>query len=166
MIGQRLVTPVLVVLLGVTVGMSLFGCTGRRHQDRFRWQEFIDSSIRYVESSTDPVYFDVRGVMPFGWETFYVFPPYTPIEDVEKALGFGWGTAKKTRIHERDDIVLLVFVAGRTVHEYIEQPRAKGDFSRLKPGYPYSPEEAYLEVVKEEKDGQSWFVFVEAERLD
>jgi hypothetical protein len=102
--------------------------------------------------------------MPLEWEKFYMFPPYTPIADIEKALGFKWGGAKKTRINERDDITLLVFVIGQTVQDAIEQSRAAGDFSRLKPGYPYSPREGYFEVIEENEGGKSVFYFVEAER--
>ncbi|MEJ2722482.1 MAG: hypothetical protein P8181_15285, partial [bacterium] len=63
-----------------------------------------------------------------------------------------------------DDITLLVFVTGRTVQEYIEQPRAEADFSQLKAAYPYSPQEAYFELVEEDRGGQRWFVLIDADR--
>lgn len=143
----------------------LTGCTGRRHKDRFHWSEFVENAV--ARKSTQPnakVFFDVRRIMPFGWEKFYVFPPYTTVETIEDALGFNWPGAEKTGISERDDITLLVFVTGRTVQEHIEQPRAEGDFSQLKAAYPYSPQEAYFELIEEDRGGQKWFVFVDADR--
>ncbi len=152
------------LLLGLFV-VSMDGCTGRRHQDRFKWAEFINNAIEYkTEHKSNPVYFDVRRIMPFGWEKFYVFPPYTTVETIENALGFRWRTAKKTGIGDRDDIALLVFVTGQTVQEYIEQPRNKGDFSRLKPAYAYSPREAYFELVAEDDNGREVLVFVDSDR--
>ena len=146
------------------VAAAVGGCTGTRHKDRFRWSEIVASIIKSKQGGRRPVYLDVVRVMPFGWEKFYVFPPYTPIADVEKVLGFKWRAAKKTRINERDDITLLVFVTGRTVQEFIEHPRDEGDFSRLRPGYPYPPREGYFECVAEKQDGGRVFYFVEAER--
>jgi hypothetical protein len=146
------------------VVVAIAGCQGRRHQDRFKWSEIVASVIASKQASGGPAYLDVVRVMPFGWEKLYVFPPYTPVADIEKALGFKWRQAKKTRIDERDDITLLVFIIGRTVQDYIEQPRSEGDFSRLKAAYPYSPREGYFECVREEQDGQPVFYFVEAER--
>ena len=158
---RRVCLPVIVASL---VMVLLPGCTGRRHQDRFKWREIVASVIAAKQTRGVPVYLDVVRVMPFEWEKFYMFPPYTPIDDIEKALGFKWRAAKKTRIDERDDITLLVFVIGRTVQDYIEHPRAAGDFSRLRPGYAYPPREGYFECVEEKQDGRSVFYFVEAKR--
>ena len=149
------------VLLAAAV---LNGCAGEPLHDRFRWNEMIQSVTLAKQRSAAPVYLDVIRAMPIEWEKFYMFPPYTPIADIQKALGFKWGAAKKTRINERDDITLLVFVTGKTVQDAIEQPRTAGDFSRLKPGYPYSPREGYFEVIEEKAGGSSAFYFVEAER--
>ncbi len=140
------------------------GCSDRRAQDRFKWADILRSVIQAKQAGGNPVYLDLVRVMPFGWEKFYVFPPYTAIDDVEKAIGFKWGAAKKTRINERDDVTLLVFVIGRTVYEYIEQPRSEGDFSRLKPAYPYTPREGYFEVLEENQDGRPVYYLVEAQR--
>lgn len=154
-----------VLALAVSLaGAAAAGCSDRRFQDRFKWNEIIGSIILSKQTSGGPVYLDVVRVMPLDWEKFYMFPPRTPIEDIQKALGFKWSGAKQTRIDERDDITLLIFVIGRTVQDAIEQPRNAGDFSRLKPGYPYSPREGYFEVVEEKEGGKSVFYFVEAQR--
>jgi hypothetical protein len=165
MIDKTFRFAIVLVLSLEMMTMSLIGCSGKRHKDRFQWAEFVKNAIEYKAAhKNEPVYFDVRRIMPFGWEKFYVFPPYTTIETIENALGFGWGTAKDTGISERDDITLLVFVIGRSVHEYIEQPRGEGDFSRLKPAHAYTPREAYFELIEEDQSGQPWFVFVDADR--
>jgi hypothetical protein len=160
-VSRKLCLTVLAVTLVVIGGA---GCQGTRHQDRFKWREILASIIAAKQATGDREYLDVVRVMPFDWEKFYMFPPRTPIADIEKALGFKWGAAKKTRINERDDITLLVFVIGRTVQDYIEQPRDAGDFSRLKPGYAYPPREGYFECVEEKGDGRPVFYFVEAQR--
>ncbi len=154
----------LVWFVASLVALVAAGCTGTRHQDRFKWREFVASIIASRQATGTPVYLDVVRVMPFEWQKLYVFAPYTPIDDVEKALGFKWRAAKKTRINERDDITLLVFVIGRTVQDYIEHPRDAGDFSRLRSGYAYTPREGYFECVEEKQDGRSVYYFVEAQR--
>lgn len=153
-----------VALVVSLAAVTAAGCSDRRFQDRFKWSEIINSIIVSKQTSGGPVYLDVVRVMPIEWEKFYMFPPYTSIADIQKALGFKWSGAKKTRIDERDDITLLVFVIGRTIQDAIEQPRNAGDFSRLKPGYPYSPREGYFEAVGEKEGGKSVFYFVEAQR--
>jgi hypothetical protein len=46
-------------------------------------------------------------------------------------LGFDWNAEARTAIEDSDDIALLVFVKDGDVLEYVEHPRADGDFSRL-----------------------------------
>ena len=144
--------------------LAVAGCSDRPAQERFKWFEIVGSIIEAKRTSGGPTYLDVVRVMPFGWEKLYVFPPYTPIDDIEKALGFKWRGAKKTRIDERDDITLLLFVIGKTVQASIEHPRNAGDFSRLRPAYAYTPREGYFEVIEENSEGQSVFYFIEAQR--
>ena len=164
--NRRAVIKMTCLALGAAiVMMSVPGCSGTRHKDRFQWAQFVKNAIEYkAANKNEPVYFDVPRIMPFAWEELYVFPPYTSVESIEKALGFGWGLAKDIGLSERDDITLLVFVIRKGVHEYIEQPRSEGDFSRLKTGRPYEPNQAYFEVIEEDLNGQPWFYFVEAER--
>jgi hypothetical protein len=140
------------------------GCSDRPAQERFKWFEMVSSVIDAKQKTGQPTYLDVVRVLPFGWEKMYVFPPRTPIADIDKSLGFKWRGAKKTRIDERDDITLLVFVIGRTVQAAIEHPIASGDFSRLRAGYAYTPREGYFEVKEETTDGRTTFYFVEAQR--
>ncbi len=150
------------MLLALIVVMM--GCTGTRHKDRFKWDTIIATIIKQKETTGDSTFLDVRRVMPFGWETLYVFPPHTPLNYIEQTLGFKWGKSKDTRIDEREDITLLVFVTGQTVSEYVEHPRSKGDFSMLKAAYAYTPDEAYFEVIVKPGEGKPLFVFEEAER--
>ena len=148
----------------LVLAVGIAGCTGTRHKDRFRWDQIVTSVIKQKETTGDPTFLDVRRVMPFGWEALYIFPPHTPIDHIERTLGFKWRKAKDTRIDERDDITLLVFITGQTVHEYVEHPRNKGDFSMLRAAYPYTGDEAYFEVVIKKDAGKTWFVFEETQR--
>ena len=158
---DRVRLAIFAVLIALLVSA---GCSDRPAQERFKWFDMVGSIIDAKKKTGNPTYIDVVRVLPFGWEKMYVFPPYTPIDDIEKALGFKWGGAKKTRIDERDDITLLLFVIGKTVQAAIEHPRIAGDWSRLRPGYAYTPREGYFEVVEEKTEGRSAFYFVEAER--
>ena len=158
---DRIRLAIFAVLVAV---LASAGCSDRPAQERFKWFEMVGSIIDAKQKTGNPTYIDVVRVLPFGWEKMYVFPPYTPLDDIEKALGFKWGGAKKTRIDDRDDIALLLFVIGKTVQAAIEHPRTAGDWSRLRPGYAYTPREGYFEVIEEKSDGRSAFYFVEAER--
>jgi hypothetical protein len=153
-----------IVVAALILVLAGSGCSDRPAQERFKWFDMVGSIIDAKIKTGNPTYIDVVRVLPFGWEKMYAFPPYTPLDDIENALGFKWGGAKKTRIHERDDIVLLVFVIGRTVQAAIEHPRTAGDWSRLRPGHAYTPREGYFEVIAEQTDGRPVFYFIEAER--
>jgi hypothetical protein len=152
------------IAMCLAVVAVISACSGPRHKDRFKWDEILSSVIQAKEATGNPTFLDVRRVMPFGWDAFYVFPPGTAVDQVKRSLGFDWGKAKDTGIDKRDDITLLVFVAGQTVQEHIEQPLSKGDFSRLKAAHPYTPDEAYFELVTEIEAGAPRHFFMDAPR--
>jgi hypothetical protein len=67
----------------------------------------------------------LREVAPFPWDTVFVFAPYTPSTQVNRALGFSWSGSD--RIEGADAFVLLVFVANGRVSRFVEQPRKPAD---------------------------------------
>ena len=60
--------------------------------------------------------------------------------------------------------VRMIIGSWDRIRMVVEQPRDKGDFSKLRAAYPYNPKEAYFEVVEEKRDGHSWFYFEKATR--
>ena len=69
--------------------------------------------------------------VPPPWEEVCVLAPYSDNLAASNTLGFDWNAESKTSIRTDDGIALLVFVKDGDVVEYVEHPRADGDFSRL-----------------------------------
>jgi len=69
--------------------------------------------------------------VPRPWEEVCVLAPYSDNITASNTLGFDWNAESKTSIQSNDGIALLVFVKDGDVLEYVEHPRADGDFSRL-----------------------------------
>lgn len=63
----------------------------------------------------------------FEWSHVYIFPPYTPKEEVKRMSGL----QRSTIIDTSDSITLLVFKKKDTVVAQIEVERYKADFSEL-----------------------------------
>ena len=69
--------------------------------------------------------------VPRPWEEVCVLAPYADNIAASNTLGFDWNAESKTSIHSDDGIALLIFVKDGDVLDYVEHPRADGDFSRL-----------------------------------
>ena len=69
--------------------------------------------------------------VPGPWEEVCIFGPYSDNIAASNALGFDWNAESKTSILSDDSISLLVFVRDGNVLDYVEHPRADGDFSRV-----------------------------------
>lgn len=123
----------------------------------------VSSAVHDKVGNADPVYLDLPTIVTLEWDHVFFFPPYSTNEEIYDALGFRWRGAAATAISERDHITLVVFVKGRRVVHSIEHPRVEGDFSGLKAGYGYTPDEAYFEVVVEGLS-EAWLVVQEAPR--
>ena len=85
------------------------------------------SSYERGESSV----IDLSVTTSFSWDRLYVFGPYTPLEDLEAAVGRSWRNICFTQIDVLENDALLVFMSdGKIVHclEYSTEPY---DFSSL-----------------------------------
>jgi hypothetical protein len=69
--------------------------------------------------------------VPGPWEEVCVLGPRSDNIVAGNTLGFDWNAQARTSIEDNDNIALLVFVKDGEVLEYVEHPRADGDFSRL-----------------------------------
>lgn len=64
------------------------------------------------------------------WDKMFLFPPYTPRRDIETALRSELPTSiSESRISERDDVNLLVFMNGGNVQMAVSVVRSSVDFS-------------------------------------
>ena len=79
--------------------------------------------------------------VPRPWEEVCVLGPYSDNISASNTLGFDWNAESKTSILTNEGIALLVFVKDGDVVEYVEHPRADGDFSRVS-GKCFAREEA------------------------
>ena len=93
----------------------------------------------------------------FKWDKACIFPPYTPIDSINAALGFNWKLSDKTNIQHDDVSCLIVFAEGRTVVKYLLYPRNKVDFSALVERC-YSQEQAVYKVEERNNEGKIFYV--------
>lgn len=64
------------------------------------------------------------------WDRMFLFPPYTPIQDIEAALkSKAPSSVIESRISERDDANLLIFMNGSEVQIVVAVIRSAVDFS-------------------------------------
>ena len=64
------------------------------------------------------------------WDRMFIFPPYTPTRDIEAVLKSKLSASiTESRINERDDINLLVFVNGGKIQMAVAVARGVVDFS-------------------------------------
>jgi hypothetical protein len=79
--------------------------------------------------------------VPGPWEEVCVLGPYSDNITAGETLGFDWNAESRTSIHTNETITLLVFLKDGDVLDYVEHPRADGDFSRVS-GQCFAREEA------------------------
>jgi hypothetical protein len=70
-------------------------------------------------------------IVPGNWDELCVLGPYSDNRAARQALGFDWNAEAKTSIHDNEGIALLLFVRDGKILEYVEHPRADGDFANL-----------------------------------
>ena len=69
--------------------------------------------------------------VPGPWEEVCVLGPRSDNIAAGNTLGFDWDAEGRTSIETDERISLLVFVKDGEVTQYVEHPRADGDFSRV-----------------------------------
>lgn len=71
---------------------------------------------------------DFAKLTSFEWDTLYLIPPYSSIEDIKKQTGLSLNSSQ-TKIEDSDGISLLLFTKNGELVEYIEFTRIYGDFA-------------------------------------
>jgi len=122
----------------------------------YQQREFASKLYSTIQNASqgDSSNFAMSDVTNFTWDKLFIFGPYTPAEEIEKALGFSWPPAKKKYgIAWSDTFCLLVFTYKNEVVLFCEYPRGDGDFSSISSTSGITPNAAVFSVVRE-KDGR------------
>jgi hypothetical protein len=87
--------------------------------------EELDDAVRRASETGRP--FRLSAVTSFEWDRFYVFPPNSTPERIDRTLGFEWEQADHSNIGSDDSINLLVFVREGEVVRAFDHDRGRGD---------------------------------------
>ena len=85
--------------------LMIDSCTSSKE----RFTSKLRSAIQGA-SKNNAFTFTMDSVTDFTWDALFIFGPYTPVSEIEKALGFSWPPAKKSGIESNDTFCLLVFI--------------------------------------------------------
>lgn len=132
--------------------LCLFGCSNNAEDSLDRFAAEIERRV----SSGDATAVHLARYTDFTWEEVYIFPPYTPYEQIGQVLG-GWN-AVNTGIEYRDDATLLVFVRGGEVIKWTMFARGRGDLGAVSSPHGLSASEARFYVRQEDQLGTPWVV--------
>jgi len=118
----------------------------------------LASRIAAAVSQGDGAVVDFARLTDFAWDRLHVFPAHTPLARITEELGFAWSSAADYGLHEREEVILLVFVRGGEVVHHVSFRRYDGDFvgSFRRDGYP--PEASVFVVSAEEGGFARWTV--------
>jgi hypothetical protein len=156
----------LVLLLVCGVGVEMSARSQKKEKDALIKEKIekarmgLEIAIGKKRNTPGKVKVSLKEVTDFEWDRVYIFTPYTPLKEIDEALGFQWMQARKFQLERRDDINLLVFTASGEVVGYLKYPRHYGDFSGLKNPEGYSAAEATFNVETKGSDGEggAWLV--------
>lgn len=111
-------------MLGVVVAAMAGGC-GPFADDVDGSLEELDDAVQRASETGRP--FRLAAVTSFEWDRFYVFPPNSTPERINRTLGFEWEQADHSNIGSDDSINLLVFVRDGEVVRAFDHDRGRGD---------------------------------------
>ena len=101
--------------------------TGCKNAEQQKENKQISVKIEAALNQKNFNYLDLTKVSDKDWDKICVIETYTPNEYVESKIGFKWnGLDGIDRISGK--FSLLLFIKNKTVIEYVQHPRVKGDF--------------------------------------
>ncbi len=148
------------IIFIIICSFILIGCSISQQKQQKELENNLISAIEKKRGNDKQVIIKLNSLTNFQWDKFYIFLPYSQVEDINKTLGFVWVGASKSTIDVRDGICLLVFVRDNKVVQYLEYPRNHGDFSEIDKPEGFTPEETVFEV-REVERGEPWLVLYE-----
>lgn len=123
--------------------LAFAACMGERSTDALRDLEDAARVIREAESERAVSMNDFTN---FHWDSMYIFPHYAPYAAVDAALGFSWSGVRKSRIAQRDDAYLVVWLSGDRVVAHSMDPQLRIDFDSSLYYRPQAPSNAVYRV--------------------
>jgi len=132
------------LLTAVCIGWSSVSCRQYRSSSRQFLSKLRAAIQEVAEGKIDS--FTMERLTACSWDGLYVFGPYTPQEEIDKALGFSWPAARDTGIEYSDAFCLLVFTRKNSVVRYYLYPRRDGDWAALSGTKKISPASAVFSV--------------------
>ncbi len=110
--------------------VALSSCADKTRDDG---QFSNDVGAAYQSLKTDQNQLKIESITHFDWDQLLLFPPYTPVSVIAKAIGTPITPAiADTGIDARDDINVMVFVKNKTVIKVCIIPRNVVDFNVAK----------------------------------
>jgi carotenoid cleavage dioxygenase-like enzyme len=95
-------------------------------------------------------------VTTFEWDSVFIFPPYTPYNDVKNKIQCDWSELENTRIDSDDEFCLLLFKNKGILNRYLLHPRGKGDFSRIEQKV-FGEKSAVFKVTEKKQSSSNWY---------
>jgi hypothetical protein len=97
---------------------------GHTETDRASNEDPETTILSLIEENDQPsVYIDFKKDLHMHFDHVYLFPPYTAVEEQQKALGPEWKKIQNIGIENRDDINLFIFVHNGKIANTILLPQ-------------------------------------------
>lgn len=95
---------------------------------------------------------DLADFTDFNWDRVFVFPPYTALDTIDAAIGYGWARGVNLSLPVNGSVNLLVFIRDGRVVRHIEMPRSEADFSGAAEQSPFTPQTARFFLPDEDQN--------------
>lgn len=144
----------------LVIFIFIFSCNNNSINNNIELSEKLNALTEYHIQNNLKLTIKLDTITDFEWENFFVLPPYSRIEDVEKELNLDLNDLYKTNIEHLDGICVLVFIKNNQLISYCEHPRWV-DFSQINKEEKiklFTPETA---IFKLENKDVGHYVFVE-----
>ena len=125
---------IVVLLLASVLVVGSYLQESRNAQEHENTNKLLRSNLANVvnQHKKGEIYaIDFAKTFSFTWDKVFFFGPYTSPSRIKSVLGYSWSRAGFLEVRYADNITLMVFTEKGKVIEYLEYPRAQGDFSNL-----------------------------------
>ncbi len=132
--------------------IALASCqNGDKSADKNQSKERLLILLSHIENSKINTVVSLSDL--FHFDTVYIYPPYTPISQIEVEIP----NVKSVQIKEIDDTAcLFVFTKDEKISFFFYYPRNKGDFSSLKSIKYHNTNSQFLLEEREQANGKKW----------
>ena len=151
----RILRIIIVVIIGTLITVNLF--------EKDRWdinaEIFVDS---FNTISGNTVINDLSQWIPFEWDTFYSFAPYTSKEKIYEVIGYKWDNINETVV---EGMIQIIFVKDNVVtcylYGYPENIKLGFDFGEYEGSYiKFTPDQKLAFTVTLSDNGVRYFKYI------